>query len=204
MKPLTGRYNRIYQSGSGSYNYGMSDYYTRTGDDGFTGLLGEGRIPKYHLRMEAVGTVDEATAALGVARSICREQQTRDILLAVQRDLYHLMAELSATPQNASRFRVIDEEKVGWLEAQSDTIGALVNMPREFILPGDTPAGAALDLARAIVRRAERLLAQLLHNLEIENPELLRYLNRLSSLCFVLELFENQAAGQANPSLAKD
>lgn len=182
----------------------MSDYYTRTGDDGFTGLLGEGRIPKYHLRMEAVGTVDEATAALGVARSICREQQTRDILLAVQRDLYHLMAELSATPQNASRFRVIDEEKVGWLEAQSDTIGALVNMPREFILPGDTPAGAALDLARAIVRRAERLLAQLLHNLEIENPELLRYLNRLSSLCFVLELFENQAAGQANPSLAKD
>jgi len=182
----------------------MSDYYTRTGDDGFTGLLGEGRIPKYHLRMEAVGTVDEATAALGVARSICREQHTRDILLAVQRDLYHLMAELSATPQNASRFRVIDEEKVGWLEAQSDRIGALVNMPREFILPGDTPAGAALDLARAIVRRAERLLAQLLHNLEIENPELLRYLNRLSSLCFVLELFENQAAGQANPSLAKD
>ena len=182
----------------------MSNFYTRTGDDGFTGLLGEGRIPKYHLRMEAVGTVDEATAALGVARSVCREQKTRDILLATQRDLYHLMAELSATPQNAPRFRVIDEGKVAWLEAQSDTIGSLVNMPREFIIPGDTPAGATLDLARAIVRRAERLLAQLLHNQEIENPELLRYLNRLSSLCFVLELFENQAAGQTNPTLAKD
>jgi len=182
----------------------MSDYFTRSGDDGFTGLLGEGRIPKYHLRMEAVGTVDEATAALGVARAVCREQKTRDILLATQRDLYHLMAELSATPQNAPSFRVIDEQKVSWLEAQTETIGTQVNMPREFILPGDTPAGAALDLARAIVRRAERLLAQLLHNLEIENTELLRYLNRLSSLCFVLELFENQAAGRAIPTLAKD
>lgn len=186
------------------YNYGMSDYFTRSGDDGFTSLLGEGRIPKYHLRMETVGTVDEATAALGVARSICREQKTRDILLATQRDLYHLMAELSATPQNAPSFRMIDEQKVAWLEAQAETIGTLVNMPREFIIPGDTPAGAALDLARAIVRRAERLLAQLLHNLEIENLQLLRYLNRLSSLCFVLELFENQAGGQSTPTLAKD
>jgi cob(I)alamin adenosyltransferase len=188
----------------GGYNCGMSDYYTRTGDDGFTGLLGEGRLPKYHLRMEAVGTVDEATAALGIARSVCREEKTRSILLATQRDLYHLMAELSATPENATRFRVIDEEKVRWLETQSDAVGAQVKMPKEFIIPGDTPAGAALDLARAVVRRAERLLAQLLHNLEIENLQLLRYLNRLSSLCFVLELFENQAAGQTTPTLAKD
>jgi cob(I)alamin adenosyltransferase len=77
-------------------------------------------------------------------------------------------------------------------------------MPKEFIIPGDTQAGAALDLARTIVRRAERLVAQLLHNLEIENSELLRYLNRLSSLCFVLELFENQAGGKDQPTLAKD
>jgi cob(I)alamin adenosyltransferase len=182
----------------------MSDYYTRTGDEGFTGLLGEGRIPKYHLRMEAVGTVDEATAALGVARAACRTEQARTTLLVAQRDLYHLMAELSATPQNAARFRVIDAERVNWLEQQADSLGAQVNMPREFIIPGDTPAGAALDLGRAIVRRAERLLAQLLHNLEIENPELLRYLNRLSSLCFVLELYENQAAGQDSPTLAKE
>jgi cob(I)alamin adenosyltransferase len=182
----------------------MSDYYTRTGDEGFTGLLGEGRIPKYHLRMEAVGTVDEATAALGVARAACRTEQARTTLLVAQRDLYHLMAELSATPQTAARFRVIDAERVNWLEQQADSLGTQVNMPREFIIPGDTPAGAALDLGRAIVRRAERLLAQLLHNLEIENPELLRYLNRLSSLCFVLELYENQAAGQDSPTLAKE
>jgi cob(I)alamin adenosyltransferase len=182
----------------------MSDYYTRTGDEGFTGLLGEGRIPKYHLRMEAVGTVDEATAALGVARAACRTEQAKTTLLVAQRDLYHLMAELSATPQNAARFRVIDAERVNWLEQQADALGAQVNMPREFIIPGDTTAGAALDLGRAIVRRAERLLAQLLHNLEIENPDLLRYLNRLSSLCFVLELYENQAAGQDSPTLAKE
>jgi cob(I)alamin adenosyltransferase len=182
----------------------MSDYYTQTGDDGFTGLLGEGRIPKYHLRLEAVGTIDEATAALGVARAACRGNPTREILLAAQRDLYHLMAELSATPQNAASFRVIDAGRVSWLEEQTEAIGVQVNMPKEFIIPGDTNSGAALDLARTIVRRAERLVAQLLHNLEIENTELLRYLNRLSSLCFVLELFENQAGGKDQPTLAKD
>jgi cob(I)alamin adenosyltransferase len=182
----------------------MSDYFTKTGDDGFTSLLGEGRIPKYHLRLEAVGAVDEATAALGVARTVCTGDLTREILLAAQRDLYRLMAELSATPQNAARFRAIDAGRVRWLEEQTEVIGAQVNMPREFIIPGDTYSGATLDLARTIVRRAERQVAQLLHNLEIENPELLRYLNRLSSLCFVLELFENQAGGRHQPTLAKD
>jgi len=186
------------------YNPCMSDFYTGNGDEGFTGLLGEGRITKYHLRMEAVGTVDEATAALGVARAACQRSKTKDILLIVQRDLYHLMAEISSTPQNAARFRVIDAGRVAWLEAQADAIGPLVNMPKEFIIPGDSPVGAALDLARTIVRRAERLNAQLFHNLEIENPEILRYLNRLSSLCFVLELFENQAAGLDTPTLAKE
>lgn len=186
------------------YNDHMSDYFTGAGDDGYTGLLGEGRLPKYHSRMEAVGGVDEASAALGVARAACQQTQTREILLTVQRDLYHLMAEISATPENAAHFRVIDAGRVTWLENQAEFIGAQVKMPNEFILPGDSPAGAALDLARTIVRRAERWNAQLLHNREIENPEILRYLNRLSSLCFVLELFENQAVGKDTPTLAKE
>jgi len=182
----------------------MAHFYTRMGDDGYTGLLGEGRIPKYALRPEAIGTIDEASAALGIVRVMCQAAQTGPLLLCVQRDLYNLMTELAATPENIERFHKIDISRVTWLEAQTDAITELVNLPGEFIVPGDSPAGAAMDLARTIVRRAERRVAQLLHAGEIENPDLIRYLNRLSSLCFVLELLENQAIGKTYPTLAKE
>ena len=181
----------------------MTPFYTTTGDDGYTGLLGEGRVAKYSPRIEAVGDIDEATAALGVARSTAKSDQTKQLLIHAQRDLYALMAEVSATTENASRFRTIDKSKVNWLEEQTDAVSQSVNMPKEFIIAGDSPAGAALSLARTIVRRAERRVAQLLHLGEIENSELLTYLNRLSSLCFVLELLENHAAGFSDPTLAK-
>jgi cob(I)alamin adenosyltransferase len=160
-------------------------------------------VPKYHPRTEAVGAVDEATAALGVGRAASQAPQTAPLLVEVQRDLYHLMAEISATPENAATFRKIDAPRVDWLESQVEELSAFIEMPKEFILPGDSPAGAALSLARTIVRRAERRVALLLHEGEIENRELLRYLNRLSSACFVLELLENQTFGKANPTLAK-
>jgi cob(I)alamin adenosyltransferase len=181
----------------------MSHFYTRSGDDGYTGLLGKGRVPKYHLLTEAVGSVDEASAALGMLRSICRAQGTAILVLAIQRDLYGLMAELSATPENASRFHTIDTKKVAWLEEQTDALSQQVEIPKEFIVPGDSPSGAVAALARTVVRRAERRVAELLHQNLVENHELLRYLNRLSSLCFVLELLENKVTGQNNPTLAK-
>ena len=181
----------------------MTEFFTRTGDDGYTGLLGEGRVPKYHPRTEAVGAIDEATAALGIARAACQASQSGSLILAAQRDLYHVMAEISATLENAARFRTIDENKVAWLEDQIDALGTIIKVPKEFILPGDSPAGAALALARTIIRRAERQVAHLLHDQLIENPYLLQYLNRLSSMCFVLELLENQVNGQAQPTLAK-
>ena len=181
----------------------MTNFYTRTGDDGSTGLLGEGRTRKDAPRLEAVGTLDEANAALGVARASCRAPQTPEILLTTQRDLYSLMAEVAATPENAARFRTINADRVSWVEKQISIIEDLVEPTNEFIVPGDTPAGAALDLARTVVRRAERRVTGLYLDGEIENPDLLRYLNRLSSLCFVLELFENQKAGKDKPTLAK-
>ena len=177
-------------------------FYTANGDDGTTGLLGEGRVPKYHVRMEAVGTLDEASATLGLARAQCTAPQTPRILLDAQRDLYKLMAEVAATPENAERFRGIDEDRVKWIEHETDELSKVVEMPHEFILPGDTASGAALSLARAVVRRAERRVVELLEGKEIANAELGRYLNRLSSLCFVLELAENAAAGKRT-SLAK-
>jgi cob(I)alamin adenosyltransferase len=86
---------------------------------------------------------------------------------------------------------------VKWLETQTDALSETVPMPREFILPGETPSSAAMSLARTVVRRAERRVAELFQQGRLENPHLLAYLNRLSSLCFALELLENQHAGQS-------
>ncbi len=181
----------------------MPSFYSRAGDDGYTGLLGEGRVPKYDLRLEVLGTIDEAMAAIGLARVQCRAAESGELLLKVQRELYLLMGEVAATPENAEKFRKIDAKSVSWLEERSESLEQQVELPREFILPGDTLAGAALDLARTVIRRSERRVAELLHRGGISNPELLRYLNRLSSLLFILELRENQAAGKSNPTLAK-
>jgi cob(I)alamin adenosyltransferase len=181
----------------------MQIFYTRTGDDGYTGLLGEGRVPKYHPVTEAIGAIDEAAAALGVGRAACRGEQSAALVLAVQRDLYHLMAEVAAASENAARFRKVDASRVKWLEEQTDHLSQQVELPKDFILPGDSSTGAAFAVARTVVRRAERGVARLYHERLVENQELLRYLNRLSSLCFVLELYENQAVGISSPSLAR-
>ena len=177
------------------YNSSMPSFFTRSGDDGTTGQLGEGRLPKYHPKVETLGTLDEASAALGLARSECKAPQSAALLVEVQRDLYGIMTEVAATPKNAEHFHEVGPARVAWLESQIEAISAIAPVPAEFILPGDSLAGAALSLARTIVRRAERRLAELADKGEVENPVLLQYLNRLSSLCFVLELLENQQAG---------
>jgi len=159
-------------------------------------------VAKYHARIEAVGTLDESTAALGLARAQALDLHSSPVLLEAQRDLYKLMAEVASTPENAEKFHSIDAGRVTWLEEQTDALSKLVEMPKEFILPGDSLAGAALSLARTIIRRAERRVVELFDAHEITNPDLQRYLNRLSSLCFVLELLENKAAGHQT-TLAK-
>lgn len=183
-----------------NYNRSMA-FYTRKGDDGTTGLLGEGRIPKYHLRIEALGTLDESNAALGLARASVHDPRSVPLMLDVQRDLYRLMAEVAAAPENARQFH-FDDGRVQWIEEQTDSLSRTVEMPNEFIIPGDSVGGASLSLARAVVRRAERRVAELFDAGEITNPALQQYLNRLSSLLFVLELIENQTAGK-NTTLAK-
>lgn len=185
------------------YNKAMPAFYTRKGDDGTTSLLGEGRVPKYAPQPETLGTIDEASAALGLARAACQAAQSGAIILEVQRDLYNLMTEIAASPKNADRFPKMSAERVAWLETQTDALNSMIEMPNDFILSGDSAAGAALDLSRTIVRRAERRVAELWHKKILQNQEILRYLNRLSSLCFVLELLENQAAGKTSATLAK-
>ena len=177
-------------------------FYTGKGDDGTTGLLGKGRVSKSDARIEAIGTLDESSAALGVARAAVRDERCGPLLLRAQRDLYRLMAEVASSPENAGQFH-FEAERVDWLEQEIEALGKTVEMPGEFIIPGDTPGGAALSLARAVVRRAERRLVELFHADTTANPALQQYLNRLSSLLFVLELLENRAAGQST-TRAKD
>jgi cob(I)alamin adenosyltransferase len=146
--------------------------------------------------MEALGTLDESTAALGLARAQCADPRSGPILLEAQRDLYKLMTEVAAMPNVAEQFHLIAAERVAWLEEQTDALSKQVEMPKQFILPGDSLAGAALSVARTVVRRAERRVVELFDMREVANPDLHRYLNRLSSLCFVLEILENQSAGR--------
>ena len=182
----------------------MTKFYTQTGDEGYTGLLGDERTPKYDQRIEAIGAIDEANATIGFARSICINPQTSAILLVTQKDLYQIMSEIAASPGNASRFRKITSARVDWLENQIDEISKQISIPDQFIVPGDSNAGAAIDMARTIVRRAERKIAYLIHQKKVENPVLLQYMNRLSSLCFALELLENQASGNNALTYARD
>lgn len=182
----------------------MPTLYTRDGDDGFTRLLGPERVPKNDPRPEAYGTVDEASASLGTARALATSEETKSVLLAAQRDLYHVMAELAAPEDLAERFRKIDSQRVAWLEEETDRYAEKVALPKDFVVFGDTTAGAALDQARTAVRRAERRVAGLLHAGQLPNVELLRYVNRLSSLCFVLALWENEQGGVVRTPRAKD
>lgn len=172
----------------------MTTFYTRKGDQGYTDLLG-GRVAKYDPRPEAFGTIDEATAQIGYARAVSGSDRTRAILIDVQRDLYLMMAELAfASDMKQDRYH-ISQENLDRIERETDRLSEEVPLPPHFILPGDTLAGAALDVARTVVRRAERLVVRLFHSQELENELVLAYLNRLSSLLFILGRFEDHEAG---------
>jgi len=172
--------------------------YTRTGDEGQTGLFGGGRVEKHHPRVEAYGDVDELNASLGLARSIEMMPRIDEVLVPVQRDLFAIGA-LLATPdrekmhQQLEKAR-IDDERIAQLERAIDDGEAELEPLKAFILPGGTPKAAALHVARTVCRRAERRVVALAR--EIEIPELaLRYLNRLSDLLFVLARVANRRGG---------
>ena len=173
----------------------MTSIYTKKGDDGDTGLLGEGRFSKASLRIDVLGNLDEASAALAVARSAIDDTKINLVLSRIQKDLYNMMAEVGTTPENAHTFRRIDKACVDWLEQQIEQNLEITGAPTEFIIPGEVSSSAYLSLARTIVRRAERRLVELHTHEPFENPHLITYINRLSSLCFSLELLENHRKG---------
>jgi cob(I)alamin adenosyltransferase len=170
--------------------------YTGAGDEGYTGLLGQEKVPKYDVRPEAYGTVDEATALMGLARAEpTASERTRQLILEAQRDLWVLMGELAAAPKVQLPKRLA-ADRITWLETEIDKLAAKIPALNQFVLPGDTLASARLDVARTVVRRAERCVVRLIHEGHLENQEIVRYLNRLSSLLFALARYEEHLAGR--------
>jgi cob(I)alamin adenosyltransferase len=181
----------------------MTRYYSGKGDDGTTSWIGKGRLKKFDLRFETLGSLDETSASLGVARGLSGNAQVKETLLHIQRDLSGMMGEVAADLEQAERFRTIHAEQVAWLEGQLDTVSGLVEAPRSFLMSGDTPGAGALDMARAVSRRAERRAVEMTDEGDLKNPLIIAYLNRLSSLLFVLELLELKTCSPESPTVAK-
>jgi cob(I)alamin adenosyltransferase len=167
---------------------------TKKGDRGWTDLLFGGRVRKDHPRVEAVGTLDELTSFLGLAKCTTRRAWVRDILHAVQQDLFILNSEVMTLPRHLRRLRFrVTAERVkrleGWLadcEKKMDLRGCC------FLIPGGNAASALLDVCRSIARRSERQVVLLHCRREIPNPLILQYLNRLSDLLFLLARVEER------------
>lgn len=171
--------------------------YTRTGDEGTTGLFGGGRVSKTHPRVEAYGDVDELNATIGLARAIERMPRVDEVLVPLQRDLFAIGA-LLATPDRDKMKRQlekasIDERRIGELERAIDEGDQELEPLKAFIVPGGTTKAAALHVARTVCRRAERRVIALADE-EIP-PIVVIYLNRLSDLLFTLARVANRRAG---------
>ena len=167
----------------------LNRIYTRTGDEGTTALAAGGRRPKHDLRIEAYGTVDETNACIGLARLHTAGHDVDPMLGRIQNDLFDLGADLATVetdkPLPYEPLRVT-QAQVDRLEQEIDRLNAPMSPLRSFVLPGGTPAAAALHLARTVCRRAERHVVELMHRPDEKvSPEAVRYLNRLSDFLFV-------------------
>ncbi len=167
-----------------------------TGDEGYTDLMGPERVAKYDLRPETYGTIDEATSALGLARALSSQELVKEILRHVQHDLYLLMAEVATPIAQLEKLPYrMTAKQADWLDGTIKQIEEEIELPKKFVLPGASAASAAIDLGRTIVRRAERHAVRLIHEGRMPQGQALRYLNRLSSLLFVLARYEEAKSG---------
>jgi cob(I)alamin adenosyltransferase len=170
--------------------------YTKYGDEGETSLLYGGRVSKNDLHTEAYGVTDEAVSTMGLARALSQDDRVKDILKELQRDLFTIAAELATEPDKYElfkrHFKPVAPEMVAALEDLIDDLEQSMEMPTVFILPGASPASSAIDMARCIVRTAERRTVALKENDKLTNVDILRYLNRLGDLLFVLARYEDR------------
>lgn len=174
--------------------------YTKTGDKGATSLIGGTRISKAHLRIESYGTVDELNAYIGLCKDVLKDQQSRDMLMKIQEDLFVIGALLACDPGKEIKMQLpdISEKDIALLEMAIDRMDAALPAMKNFILPGGDPAVSYLHIARCVCRRAERCCVRLSDEAGEEHGLLLQYLNRLSDYLFVLARYTGQLLGIAD------
>jgi len=179
--------------------------WTGKGDDGTTGLLYGGRVPKDDLRTEVYGTLDEAVSALGVARAAGLSERGRELVVRLQREMFVAGAQLATAPENQAKLKDgisrVTDAMVTQAEADIDDLLKIHPLPQEFLLPGETAPSAALDVARAVLRRGERQAVRLERAGLLGDQVVLRFLNRASDLLFALARYEEAELGlRAQPS----
>ena len=170
--------------------------YTKFGDAGETSLLYGGRVSKNGLNTEAYGITDEAVSAMGLARAMTSNPKVNDLLRQLQRDLFTIAAELATDPDKydlfQQHFKPVTAEMVTSLEETIDSLEEEFEMPKVFILPGGSQASAAIDLARCVIRTAERRVVAMAEADVLTNGLIMAYLNRLGDLLFVLARYEDR------------
>ena len=180
-------------STSGDYR---KKVYTKFGDSGETSLLYGGRVSKNSPNTEAYGITDEAVSVMGLARAFTNDPKVNDLLRQLQRELFTIAAELATDPDKyelfQQHFKPVTEEMVESLETAIDSLEEEFEMPNVFILPGGSQASAAIDLARCVIRTAERRVVAIAEQGGLTNGLIMTYLNRLGDLLFVLARYEDR------------
>lgn len=169
---------------------------TKKGDKGFTGLLGGRRVPKYHIKPETYGTLDELNSFLGMARATSKDQKVREILFHIQNHLFTIGSELALSGGDRNLLKgEITRKEVDWLNRLSKDFETSVKPGPGFIIYGETQISSLLDVARAVSRRVERLVAKMKSKKMLHNLKILEYLNRLSDVLYLLARYEEIKAG---------
>ena len=169
---------------------------TKKGDKGSTSLLGGRRVPKFHLRPETYGTLDELNSFLGMARAVSEDRMVKETLLTIQNHLYLVGSELALSGKDRGLLkREIRQQEVDWLTRLSTDFEVSLMPEPKFIIYGETYVSSILDVARAVSRRAERKVAEMKSKRMLSNPKILEYLNRLSDVLYLLARYEEKRAG---------
>jgi len=169
---------------------------TKRGDKGFTGLLGGRRVPKYHLKPETYGTLDELNSFLGMARATSKDKKVKKLLFYIQNHLFTMGSELALSGKGRSLLKgEVTQKEVDWLNRLSADFEALLKPEPGFIIYGETQISSILDMARAVSRRVERLVAKMKSKKMLHNVKILEYLNRLSDVLYLLARYEERQAG---------
>ncbi len=169
---------------------------TSRGNRGFTDLLGRRRVPKYHLRTETYGTLDELNSFLGMARAITKDEKVKKVLFTIQNHFFMISSALALPDKDREPVRGgITKKEVDWLRGLCIDIETLLKPNRQFIIYGETQISSILYVARAVSRRAERLVAKMKSRKMLTNLKILEYLNLLSDVLYLLGRYEEKRAG---------